>query len=118
MNCYNITEGLWLKGTLEIICFKPLAQAEPPRTDCPHDIQMALDYLQGWRLHNILNKPEPMLPHPHSKKMCFLMFRWNLLYFSLCPLPLVLSLANTEKSLVLSSLHPPLRYLYILVALL
>jgi len=36
-------------------------------------------------------------------KKFFLMFRWNLLCFSLCPLPLVLSLGTTEKSLALSS---------------
>jgi len=35
------------------------------------------------------------------------MFKWNLLYFSLCPLPLVLSLGTTEKSLSLSSLPLP-----------
>jgi len=39
-----------------------------------------------------------------------LMFRWHLLCFSLCPVPLLLSLATTEKSLALSSLHPPFRY--------
>ena len=32
-------------------------------------------------------------------KKFFLMFRWNFLGFSLCPLPLVLSLGTTEKSL-------------------
>ena len=31
------------------------------------------------------------------------MYWWNFLCFSLCPLPLVLSLGTTEKSLVLSS---------------
>ena len=39
------------------------------------------------------------------------MFRRNFLCFSLCPLPLVLSLGTTEKSLAASSWHPPLRYL-------
>ena len=33
----------------------------------------------------------------------FLMFRWNFLCFSFCPLPLVLSLGTTEKSLAPSS---------------
>jgi len=42
-------------------------------------------------------------------KKCFLMFRGNLLCFSLCPLPLVLSLGTTKKSLD-PSLHPPFRY--------
>jgi len=36
-------------------------------------------------------------------KKFFLMFRWNFLCFSLSPLPLVLSLGTTEKSLALSS---------------
>jgi len=50
-----------------------------------------------------------------TAKKCFLMFRGNLLCLSLCPLPLVLSLGATEKSLALSSLHPPFRYLYTLL---
>jgi len=36
-------------------------------------------------------------------KKFFLMFRQNFLYFSLCPLPLVLLLGTTEKSLAPSS---------------
>ena len=44
-------------------------------------------------------------------KKFFLRFRRNFLCFSLCPLPLVLSLGTTEKSLAPSSLHPPCRHL-------
>ena len=44
-------------------------------------------------------------------KKFFLMFRRNFIFFSLCPLSLVLSLGTTEKSLAPSSWHPPLRYL-------
>ena len=44
-------------------------------------------------------------------KKFFLMFRRNFLCFSLCSLPLVLSLGTTEKSLAPSSWHPPFRYL-------
>jgi len=36
-------------------------------------------------------------------KSFFLMFRWNFLCSSMCPLPLVLSLGTAEKSLALSS---------------
>jgi len=43
------------------------------------------------------------------------MLRENLLCFVLCPLPLVLSLDTTEKSLAPSSLHPPFRYLHTLI---
>lgn len=45
---------------------------------------------------------------------CLLMFRGNFPCFSLCPLPLVLSLGTAKKSLVLSCFYPPLRYLYTL----
>ena len=36
-------------------------------------------------------------------KKFFLVFSWSFLCFSLCPLPLVLSLVTTEKSLAPSS---------------
>ena len=65
--------------------------------DC---VQVASEYLQGRRLHTLLGQPVPVASHPHS--------------FSLCPLPLVLSLGTTEKSLAPSSLHPPFRYSYTL----
>lgn len=41
-----------------------------------------------------------------TSKKCFLIFIGNLLCFSLCPLPLILSLGITEKSLALSFFHP------------
>jgi len=40
-------------------------------------------------------------------KVLFLMFKWNFLWFSLCPWPLVLSLGTTGKSAALSSVHHP-----------
>ena len=43
-------------------------------------------------------------------KKFLLVFRRNFLCFSLCPLPLALSLGTTEKSLAPSSWHPPFRY--------
>ena len=46
-----------------------------------------------------------------TAKQCFLIFRWSHLCFSVCPLPLVLLLDTTEKSLAPSSLHPPFRRL-------
>lgn len=41
----------------------------------------------------------------HTVKNCFLRFRQTLLYSSLCPLPLVLSLGATEKKPDLASLR-------------
>jgi len=54
-------------------------------------VQASFEYLQRRRLHNL------------RVKKFFLMFRWNSLCFSLCPLPLVLLLGTTEKSLASSS---------------
>lgn len=42
----------------------------------------------------------------------FLLFKSNVLYFILCPLPLVLSLRTTEKSLALPSSLIPTSYIY------
>ena len=32
-------------------------------------VQMAFEYLQGWRLRNLSGQPVPVLSHPHSKKV-------------------------------------------------
>lgn len=50
-----------------------------------------------------------------NSKKCFSVLRGSLLCFSLCQLPLVLSLDTTEKSMALSFLHPPFRYLHSLM---
>lgn len=42
-------------------------------------VQVAFDYLQERRLYNLSGQPVPMLGHPPSK-VCFLMFRQNLLF--------------------------------------
>lgn len=42
-----------------------------------------------------------------------IMFRWKCMYFNLCPLPLILSMSTTEKSLALSSLLSLVWYLII-----
>ena len=69
-------------------------------------VQTAFEYLQGGRLHNLLWLLVPVFRYPCSKEL-FPIFRVNFLCFNLCPLPLVLSLGTTEKSLAPSSLHLP-----------
>ena len=32
-------------------------------------VQIAFEYLQGWRLHNLSGQPVPVLGHPHNKKV-------------------------------------------------
>lgn len=48
-------------------------------------------------------------------KKCFLAFRWNLMFFNLYGLFLVLSQGTTEKSLALTSSLSPVKCLYILI---
>lgn len=43
-----------------------------------------------------------------TAQQCFLVFKWKLLCSSMCPLPLVLTLSITAKSLTPFSLHPSL----------
>lgn len=72
--------------------------------------QSFYEYFQEGRLRNVYwagRQPAPVLGHPHNKQ-CF-MYRWSFLCFSLCPVPLCLPLGITEKSLALSSSHPPSR---------
>lgn len=66
-----------------------------------------LEDLQGRRLQKLSGQPVPVHSYLHNK--IFLILRGNPLI--VCPLPLVLSLNTTEKSLDPSSLHPTLRYL-------
>lgn len=77
--------------------------------------------LQAWRLHSLSGQRIPVFVHPHSggeggrgiiiiKKKRYknwFRFKWDLPCFSLCPLPPVLSLDNTEKSFAPSYLLLP-----------
>lgn len=74
------------------------------------DHDQVFECLQGWRLHNLSGQPVAGLGHSHSENH-FLLFTGNLPSFTLCPLALLLSLGMTGRGLVLSSLHPPFRYL-------
>lgn len=70
-----------------------------------------LNYCQRHRLHNLSGNLFQCLTNVMGKKF-LLLFKWNFLHFSLCPLPLIPSLDTSEKSLALSSLLPPIWYLY------
>lgn len=50
---------------------------------------------QGWSLHsrNLCGQPVPVFENPLGRK-CVLVFKWSFLYFSLCPLLLVLLLGH------------------------
>lgn len=76
------------------------------------NVQMAFEYLQWWRLHNLIAEGCALVLRmiKSSSK-----FRGSLLCFSLFLLPLVMSLSTTKKSLALFSLQHLFRYLYTLM---
>ena len=71
------------------------------------------DWWHGSDTPTASGQPVPGLSHSHSTKA--FPDRWSLPHFSLCPLPLVLSLGTTEKSLAPFSLQFSVRYLYSLI---
>lgn len=74
----------------------------------------ALDKLQWGRLLSLSGKSVSVLSHLHSKEF-ILVFRWNFLCISLCPLPLILLLSTTKYSPNSILLTPSLQYLQILI---
>jgi len=86
-----------------------LLQREHPEQDAQVHIHMAMEDLQGGD-PTASGQPVPVLCHLHRRAV-LLVFRGNLLCFSLCPLPPVPALGTTEQDLALSSLPSPFRYL-------
>ena len=76
-----------------------------------YHVQSSLKHLQGQRPQNTSEYPVPVFDQLHRKKEK-VSLKQNFLCFSLCPLPLVLSLGTTGKWLAPFSLHPPFRYVY------
>jgi len=107
------TDWDW-KGPLEAIWSNSPAQARPARAggpgSCPDGFWISPRRKTTTSLGNLCH-----CSVTRTVKMCFLMFRQNLLCFSLCLLPLILSLDITEKSPAPTSLHLPFRYLYTLI---
>ena len=66
-------------------------------------VQMSFEYLQGWRLRNLSGQAVQVLSHPHSEKM-FPDIQGEPPVFQFVPLPLVLSLGTTKKSLASPSM--------------
>lgn len=104
-----------VEGTYGERLVQPLLLRQGHLQTPQNQVQTALDYLPGGRLQHFSGQPEPVLGHPHRKKSLLRCSRGNLLTFSLCLLPLVISLNTTEKSLSPPSLHPLFRHFHILM---
>lgn len=91
-----------LEGSLRVS--QPPPHPEPLRTGFPKTFPDIFWYLHGWGIHNFSGNPyrcSGML----SVEKVFPDVRGDLLSYSLCPLPFVLALGSTEKSLFPSSLY-------------
>lgn len=59
---------------------------------------------QGWQFHSLSGHLFQCLSSLKVKENIFLPFKWSFLYFTLCPLPPILSVHSSEKTLA----PPPL----------
>jgi len=73
-------------------------------------VQAGLEYLQRRRLHHLPGQPVPVLRHPQKEEV-LPQVQTELPMLQFVPAAPVLSLGTTEKTLALSSGHPPFRYL-------
>lgn len=99
-NVLLLTRDLWCSSAKTTL----LRNGQP---DSQNHVQAVFDYLQEGTLHSLSGHHMPMFGYLHNK--CFLILRGNLLCPSLWPLPLMLSLDTSEKSLALLSLHTAFR---------
>jgi len=66
MNLISLNHWLRLEGPLEVIWSKPLLKHGHLELVAQDHV---LEYLQGWRLHNLPGQPVPWLGHPHREKV-------------------------------------------------
>lgn len=98
-SAHSITEQLRCgREPLEATWSNPPPQAEPPRAGCSGLCPGGFEVFQGVRFHSLLGKAIHSSVYPHSKSVS-LYSEGTTCVFSLCPLPLVLSLSTAEKDL-------------------
>lgn len=74
-------------------------------------VQMAFEYLRGWRLHSFSRQPVP-------EEKLFPVFQSDSREFHFIPTASSLDTGHTENNLAVSSVHHPFRYLYALMGFL
>ena len=86
-NCESSSSGCSSQGHCMAEVGRDLWRSSGPtpllKQGHPEPVAQDHEYLQGWRLHNHLGQPVPVLGHPHSEKV-FPDVQKLLLCFSLC----------------------------------
>lgn len=93
----EITESqkVWLEGNTLSPVVQPCCSVRVIPEHITHDcVQKVLECLQWGRLHRLSGQSAPV--HSHCTVKSFLMFKWQFLCISSCPLPLLLSLGTTR----------------------
>lgn len=108
-NSWGVGGNLWRPpGPTPLLKQSHLEQAAQ---DC---VQVVLKSSKEWDSTASWGKLFHSSVYPHSKSVS-LYSEGTTCVFSLCPLPLVLSLSTAEKDLAPFSWHPPFRYLTTLI---
>lgn len=101
------------KGLLEVVLSKPMLKQGHLEQAAETSVWVTSEDLQGDSTASLGSLCQ--YSSTRTMKKYFSVFRWNRLCSNLFPLPLLLSLGATEKSLALSSVRLPFRYLYTLI---
>lgn len=96
MESQNCRMAEW-EGPSGCLLVQPLIQQGHSEQCTQAHVQMALEVLQPGDFKTSLGSL-CQCPVTHAVNKFFLMFRGNLLYSSLCPLPLALAVGTTEDS--------------------
>ena len=92
---HRITEGVRLdSGSAGATYLLKQGHKEHTTQDCIQFLNISSEGDSTTSLGNLFQSSVT-----HTVKRFFLIFRWNFLCISFCPLPLVLSLGTTEKNL-------------------
>lgn len=60
-------ERLRLEGTSGDPLVQPLSKQGQEQQTAQGHVQSAVEYLQGWRFHNLSGQPVPVFDHLHSE---------------------------------------------------
>lgn len=86
---------------------QPLPRADHTGFGCLGPDHLNFEHFQGWRFHSLSGQLFPVFDHPRGVVAGFFQVSNQIfLWWPLCPLPFILSLCTSKKSLAPSLYHP------------